>query len=171
MSYIYEPAGAISSIFVGMAASSDVLTRILPRATEGIGIKDGIKTEYVQSLGRFVVAGLEEVATSITFYTDTDIPYLLSRSLNINSGTINDVPNPDNQYVLFLVNADQRKNSYLLSPIQVIPSSDPYYGKDNPTSITIQFVNNTPDISSIPVRRGTASQLGTYLAGRNPLSI
>lgn len=169
MSNISTPSGAFSSVFVGSFSASTPLIRVSNQRTGGSTPEINTPTEYNIGTNSFEISGLSTVKCSLQFYTDTGIPFLLDRSLPVETGSINDPPPaPASKYVVLLINADSTKQSYLLQEVSTLTNLDPNYDKDKPTQITVTFVGTNISPSYL-VKFGTPTYLKSLLGGRSPI--
>ena len=168
MSALPAGAGPFSACYIGNFGATAVLTRISSQRTEGSIPEIQTPTEYVVSINEYCQSGNQTISFTLTFYTDTGLPFLLSRSLSVD-GAINDVPDPTRKYVLLLINSDTTKQSYLFNEIGTEISTAPNYNKDSPTKLAVKFNASNIDLSYDICKFGTPSALGALLGSRSPL--
>jgi hypothetical protein len=127
-----------------------------------------VPTEYINGLDLWVQTANEKLDWQLSYYTDSQIPFLISRGLDIAETNLNATPDPNRRYTILLINT-QGGLCWLFDGIAPVIDLSPNYDKENPTVIVNKFKAESPDLSNTIVRWGTATELGTILGSRSPL--
>lgn len=164
------PVGVQSELYIGdYAASSTVLVPIGAQRTSGIQIVEDSPRTYIRALDTYEFTGPHKITLTATFLAENDTVWKVARGIAL-TGSINDAP-ANNHYVLYLVySSDTIKKTYYFPKMCILSALEVPYGKDRVTAIRITFGLETPNYSTVLMKRGTPTTLAADLGVRDPLA-
>lgn len=163
--------GANSAFFIGtLAATGTPLTRVTALRQDGYTFKDETPSEWLAGMNIKAQTGPREVSLEMTFLTDNDLIYKISRQVAV-EGSANDDTEVTTQYVLFIANPDPKGYSYILHEVSVESASEVPYSKTKATAVRIKFAGRHNRTDYDLLTRGTLTTLNTSLGVRKPLNL
>lgn len=168
MSALPNIAGSPSKIYIGLFGATSTLVPITSIRTGVCQPVVNCATEFVNGLNIYVQTGNQKLAWQLSYYTDSQIPFLISRGLDPSSSDLNATPDPNIQYTIFLLNT-QGGLCWLFDGVSPEIDLGPNYDKENPTVITNKFHAESPDLSVNIVQWGTAAEIAAILGARSPI--
>lgn len=160
--------GPHAAFYIGTQGASAVLTKMNCIRENGTRLVDDTPDEYVAATDKHEQIDNRSITLTATFTTDNDIIYKISNKIEL-EGTVDDDPNPNNQYVIFV--ADSRASSYVITNCSIAAAQNINYQKDKATAVTIVFKTQHRNPATVSSRftRGSISKCATALGSRSPL--